>query len=235
MPEFKCKKCGKCLSSKQALTLHINKKKPCSSSNVKTKHQCKRCFKYLNSKQKLNYHINRKNKCEIYKHIPVVKSEYVKEMDLIEDKKIMLTAMKKEYSKELIKLYKLYGTKIECRLKQKAILDKKFKINIKKLEERKSIPGKMYSIIPDKKEQIDTVENLVKYYKLLKSRIAKAEKRFSDLEDEQDDSMLGLKKILLSTSKDREKLLSIKKELYKQVGRNALRVITHCEEDITDA
>lgn len=234
MPEFKCPRCEKCLSSKRALQQHLNKKKPCVSGASKTKYRCSRCLVYLSTKQKLTQHMKRKNPCEVYRHIPVVKTDLVKQMELEEGKEKMINEMKAEYRRELIKIYKKFGDNVYIASRHKLILEKKLKDNIKKVNNRKTLPDKMPSVIPDKKTQVDTVENLLKRYKQLKRRVEKAEKRFSELEDEHEDSMIGMTSILNATYDDRTALLKIKKELKRQIGRNSRRVIANAEEDLKE-
>ena len=108
MPEFKCPRCDKCLASKQRLTYHMNKPKPCLSKDVKTEYRCDRCLKCLSSKRQLNEHLNKKNQCKIYRHEPEVKSDTRKKIDFEQQKEEMIKAMKKELNMELIKMYKKY-------------------------------------------------------------------------------------------------------------------------------
>lgn len=73
----------------------MNKKKPCVSSDVKTKFHCPRCLTYWKTKQKLTSHMNRKNKCEIIRNITVVKTEREKTLELELAKLNMLNDRKK--------------------------------------------------------------------------------------------------------------------------------------------
>lgn len=226
MPEYKCEKCNKCLFSKQALQRHVDRKKPCVVEEKKTKYQCPRCLICLSSKQRLSIHKSRINKCAINRHIPVVKTELVKQIEFEENKIKMQIEMKSEYTRELLIIFKKYDRNESICIKKRAELTKKFNINLKRLNERKTIPDKMFSVIKEKNKETDTVENMVKLYKIIKQRLDKAEKTIETLQDEQDECMIGMYSILNGIENDRTKLHSIKKQLRKQFDRQKVRLMT---------
>ena len=232
MPDYKCVTCEKCFNTKQNLNSHMNRLKPCVRDNIKTKFRCDRCLGYFSTKQKHTQHMNRKNKCDFYRHVPIIKTDLIKELELEQYKRTMIGYMKTEYRREVIRIYKTYGSQIQCAMRKKNLLFKKLTTNIKKVNERKTQLNSMPSIFPDKKTQVDTVDNLVKYYKILKEQIEKAELRFKNLEDEHEEGLAGIQKLLDSTYSDREKKLSIQKELISLIGKNQLRIISYAIEDI---
>jgi len=216
MPEFKCSVCEKCLSSKRALQQHQNKQKPCVPSGEKTNHRCTRCLNYFSSKQKLTQHYNRKNKCEIYRNIVVVPTDLEKEIEFNLSKDKMLTEMKAEYIEEVKRVFRMFSNPAIA-LKKKAVLTKKYKENIKKLEERKTIPENMLSIKTTMDVSDNTLETLFKAYKQTKERLMKSDAIINKLEDEHEHIITSFTSILDSVDNDREQLLNIRKELKKRI------------------
>jgi hypothetical protein len=225
MREYKCEKCGKCFPTKQKLTRHSENKKPCVAETDKTKHQCKRCFVYLSSKQMLTSHMNRKNKCKIFVNIPVVKSNLERLMEFEAIKDQMAIDMKAEYIKEVIKLYKKINNVQIC-IKKKNIMTLKLNENLRQLKERKTIPEEMYSIIPDEKTGLESVENLVIYYDILKKRIIQMENKLGSMEDEQDATICGIASIIDDLSNDRGCLIKTKKQLLSIVDKHRFNILT---------
>lgn len=225
MSFYKCPRCEKQLSSNQRLHQHLDKKKPCVPENIKTKYRCNRCLKYLSTNQKLTDHKNRKKQCEIHRNEPVIKTEIMKEIELIMEKDKMLMEMKIEYKNELLKIYKQYNNIAVC-IKKKKILKDNYIKNIKKLKEYKLMPAKMLSVIPEKKIEVDTVENLMTYIEILQKRIKKAENTIDNFEDEQEDHIIGLNNILNDVCNDREKVCKIKKQLAKMADKHKLYNMT---------
>ena len=106
--------------------------------------------------------------------------------------------------------------------KEKKILKANYITNIKKLKEYKLMPEKMLSVIPEKKIEVDTVENLMTYLEILQKRIKKAENTIDNFEDEQEDYIIGLNNILNDVCDDREKVCKIKKQLDNMVDKHTL-------------
>jgi hypothetical protein len=220
MPEYKCQRCGQCMSSKQVLQQHLNRKKPCASEETITKHRCDRCLKYFSSKQKLTNHKNKKIQCEKFRHTPVIMTELEKKMELEAAKEKIINEMKLEYKQEVLKIYKKINNIAIC-IKKKKILERKLNDNINLIRERKTIPENTPSIIPKKeKKEAETVENLVKYYKELQTRIKEAESKIDSMDNEQDNTILGINNILNKLSSDREDAFETKKQLRKLVDRH---------------
>jgi flagellar biosynthesis chaperone FliJ len=147
------------------------------------------------------------------------------EIELIMEKDKMLMEMKIEYENELLKIYKQYNNIAMC-IKKKKILKATYITNIKKLKEYKLIPEKMLSVIPEKKIEIDTVENLMNYLENLHKRIKKAENTIDNFEDEQEDYIIGLNNILNDVCDDKEKVCKIKKQLANMVDKHKLYNMT---------
>ena len=225
MPEYKCHRCEKCLSTKQKLKEHLDKKKPCVNADIKTKFQCNRCLKYLSTKQALTSHLNKKIKCEIYRHHSIIKTDLEKEIDLNLLKDKMLTGMKDEYIEEVKKIYRKFDNS-QILLKKKAILTKRYNDNIKRLHDRKIIPENMLSIKPSKMEENNSLETLFKAYKNIKDRLEKNEKVITSLEDEQEHTFVSIISILDGVNNDREKILNIRKELKKRMANYKEYVIS---------
>ena len=230
MPTYQCKNCRKCLATKQTLQKHENRKKPCVAEELKTKFQCNRCLKYVSSKRRLTEHRNRKNKCVIYRNIVVIPTEFEKEIDLVKKKDKMITEMNKEYNKELLKCYKSINNPA-IRIKKREKLIKALAINIRTLKTRKTIPEKIPSVVPKEKKLTDKSDKLIDYYRLLKKRIEKAEKKISSLQEIHEDTILGINSILDDLSTDRDKVYKIQKELKLRCDIHLLSCMIDIEEE----
>lgn len=72
----KCVKCGRVLSSKQALKRHLNRKNPCDKRYI-----CDRCNQEFNNNKSLIKHVNRKNPCSTQYKCEHCKFEFEYELE----------------------------------------------------------------------------------------------------------------------------------------------------------
>jgi len=229
MTKFTCKKCDKEFCSKQSLQNHEKRKTPCKK-NSKTKWQCDRCKIYLSTKQKLTNHKNRKRKCEIKdgEYIPP-KTKIRQKVDIEKGKVLMLNHMKKEYIREIIKCNKKYSYNIQMNRMIKGKLEKKWKYNVRKLKERRTLPEMIPSILDNPDEfKNESVETLIEYLKLLQMKVNRYEKSINELEDDLDEHSETVFSILKASEDvvdDKLKMLKIKKELRKHYTREQIRDI----------
>ena len=210
----------------------MDKKKPCVSEETKTKYRCERCLKHLSSQQKLTAHMNKKNKCELFRHTPVIMSELEIKMKFESEREKMIEEMKLEYRKECLKIFKTVNN-VAISIRHRKKLESKLKHNIELLNARKILPEDTPSIVSKKKllKESETIENLAKYYKELRYRVIDAEKKIDSITDEQDDTILGINKILDNLSNDRKESIEIKSELLKLVDKHRFNQITKLNDE----